>query len=192
MKKFSRALAFSMLVFLMLGAFNTEAKVVSEDLQTKVPFPSLKIEKWINASERIEPDQVVTVHVNITNVGLKTAYNLSVSEPSFENFSVLNVNGYDGRNWVEMAPNATYSYDFSMKFVKEGIYTIERTTITYQDAADMSYTAYSGFFKLDVTKVEVPVSTLDQWKSMAVWLLLILVIPGVLYLINKYAFEGRK
>ncbi len=192
MKKFSKLIVVSMLILLVLGIGLSGAKPVSNDLQDKVPAPSLKIEKWIDSDERVEPGQIITVYVNFTNVGTKTAYNPVVVEPQFENFSVTNIKGFDERKWVEIGPNATFSYSYQMEFVKEGTYTIESTTITYEDAEGTEYIAVSAYYRMTVTYEEPPVTKDAEWQKLFISIVLIALIPIILYLVNKYVFEGKR
>ena len=114
MKTRSKFVIITLLSFMLLNGAIADG--VSEEHAGVVDAPALQVKKVVNVVDRIEPGYEVNITVNITNFGSFPAYNLTIEEPSFQNFTVKNLVGFDEHKWIRVDPNATFSYGYSFTF----------------------------------------------------------------------------
>ncbi len=180
----------SIILFLMLtSTVHTNALPVYSEKEGP-PYPSLQIIKWIDVTEdHVKVGQTINVYVNITNFGGSAAFNVTIVEPIFQNFSISNLEGYNPKNWVRMDPGASVFYSFQFAFEKAGNYTIEPTTAQYTDAELNDYSSKSGFFDLKVLKGNPPISKKDEWKFAFSLMGGFIALPVIWLIAKKYIID---
>jgi hypothetical protein len=178
----------SLIIVTTVISTSGQQPVYSEPVEES-PFPALQIKKWISTETRIQPFTNVTVYVNITNFGNHNAYNLTIDEPTFEDWTVLKLVNYEEANWVQVDAEATLSYSYTFQFSREGNFVIENTKITYYDENSTQYESRSGDIFMEVFIIPPPPSLREQWQQLLLICSIIVALPIVLALIRKYVFN---
>ncbi len=188
MKLSSKAVSVCIIVSLLVFSTVADAKPIYSPIETP-DHPALQIMKWVDKESPIQTGENVTVYVNITNFGKSPAYNITINEPFFSDFSVDLVTGFEPAKWVVIGTNASISYSYSFTFEKPGNYLIEATTAFYTDSDQNSYKARSGIIDLEVIKGAPPISLEDEWRQIFLMLGSILALPIVWLLLKKFVIE---
>lgn len=178
-------LSIFLLAVLMLQPV-TEAVPIRADLPGDIPAPSLQIMKWVSTYDQIEPGQDFSVYVNITNFGKYAAYNLTIDEPSFANFTIDTIKNYEEHKWITIYPNATFSYLYTFKFEREGDFTIGATSVDYTDINGSAYSAISQPITITVSVTPPPITKTVQWRILGIWMGAIIALPLITFLLKKY------
>ncbi len=98
--------------------------------------PILSIIKTINGSIvapnviQVQPNTTIRVDVSIKNIGNRTAYNLTSTDPGFEDWALSSLN-LTTQRFVKVGVNATIFYFYFFTSIIEGNFTIASTTIDY-------------------------------------------------------------
>jgi hypothetical protein len=98
--------------------------------------PLLSIVKTMNGSivapnvVQVEPNTTVRVDVTIKNIGNRTAYNLTTTDPGFEDWALTSLN-LTTQRFVKVGINASIYYFYYFTSVIEGNFTVASTTIDY-------------------------------------------------------------
>ncbi len=152
--------------------------------------PILQVKKTIS-DDQIHLGNNITVYLNITNWSSKTAFNLSISEPIFNNWSITEFLGYDNYIWTEIQPMASISYQYSMTLVAEGNYTVKGTSINYVDENGTSYGARSADKDLYIY-IDAPLPDYsERWNTILLMSVLVIAVPVVLLFLNRLLFKRR-
>lgn len=144
--------------------------IFQETNDTLPSRPILSIRKTINATiddktYKIEPNQWLKVTSIIKNIGNRTAYNLTITEPLLPSL-VSKTIGYYSRSFVEVDINATIYFDYYLLILKEGKFAIDSTTIEYQNKNGHEYSAYSQRFELtSILPEKVEAIETDLWLN---------------------------
>ena len=130
---------------------------------TLPPRPVLSIEKSINATE-VQPNiDWIRVNVTIKNIGNRTAYNLTVSDPSFNSWAVSTLNITE-QDFVQVDINATIFYFYFIQTIVEGNFTLESTEITYFNETGLEYNAISQRFNIiSIEIINIPPIRAELW-----------------------------
>jgi hypothetical protein len=124
--------------------------------------PLLSIVKTINGSIiapnliQVQPNTTIRVDVTIKNVGNRTAYNLTTTDPGFEDWAIRSLN-LTTQRFIKVGINSTIYYRYYFKSVIEGNFTIASTSIDYigkEDDVITEYNARSQRFYIYSIKIE--------------------------------------
>lgn len=187
--RFQKALPIFLILIFLITAFNVDSQVIYDDRELELNEPSLAIKKWTEVTHRIEPLTNVTVYVNITNMGDVPAHNLDIVEPVFENWTILELVNFEERNWLRIDPGATYSYEYTFQFTREGNFVIESTQIDYFGVNESTYHSKSGAIFMEVFYEAEPASFDEQWNDMFWLSSLFIAIPIVLYVVQRFVLK---
>ncbi len=146
--------------------------------------PLLQILKWASETE-LKVDENITVHVNITNWSLKTAFNLTIIEPRFSEWTVNNIQTYEKYIYVVVEPNASIYYEYTFQIKNEGDYVIHPTTIDYFDENNYPYFATTYHIELSTYQEEPLVDISDLWENILQISAVIVLIPIVILIVNR-------
>lgn len=152
--------------------------------------PVLQVRKTLS-DDQVYLGNNVTVYLNITNWSTKTAFNLSITEPIFNNWSITDFIGYDNYIWTEIQPLGSISYQYQMTLLAEGNYTIKGTVIDYVDENGTSYVARSADIDLFVFTEEPLPDFTERWNTILLMSTLIIAVPVMLLLLNNWLFKRR-
>ncbi len=150
--------------------------------------PVLQVKKTMS-DDQVHLGNNVTVYLNITNWSTKIAFNLSITEPIFNNWSITEFLGYDNYVWTEIQPMASISYQYSMTLLAEGNYTVKGTEINYVDENGTSYVARSADKDLYVFIIAPLPDYSERWGTVLMMSTLIIAVPVVLLLTNRWLFK---
>ena len=167
----------------------------NDDNDTIPARPILSVKKAINTT-LLESYEWIRINVTITNVGNRTAYNLTVTDPLFGSwvYSTLNLTV---QKYVIVEINATINYFYYIQPILEGNFTLESTEVTYNDLLGAEYLSISHEFNILVFEIEhIPVIEGSLWWKILLYCFLVLLTLGTIALLdflylNKY-FRGRK
>ncbi|MBY9001982.1 MAG: hypothetical protein KGD64_13775 [Candidatus Heimdallarchaeota archaeon] len=168
--------------------------------------PILVIEKSINASPieegdedlntfLLRPNDWIRVNVTIANVGNQSAYNLTIIDPSFEDWAVGSLN-LTTQRYVQVDVNATifYFYYFQTKIV--GNFILGETSVSYINGTGTEYYSSSQRFRLAVEALEEEYELVaDLWLNILYFCLGVVGILGAIILVDRYVIQkpdGRK
>ena len=151
---------------------------------TLPPRPVLSVEKSINATY-VQPNlDWIRVNITIKNIGNRTAYNLTVKDPSFSSWavSILNITEQD---FVQIDINATVFYFYFIQTTIEGNFTLESTEITYFNETGPEYHAKSQRFNImSIEIINIPPIRGEFWVKILYYCLGITGGLGVIILID--------
>ena len=162
--------------------------------------PILTIEKSINASPiqnedqeisayLIRPNEWIRVNLTITNVGNESAYNLTIIDPSFEEWAVGNLN-LTTQRYIQVDVNATIFYFYYFQPKLEGNFTLEPTSVTYINGTGVEYFSSSQRFIFKVEAVEVEyVLEADLWLNILYFCLGVVGVLGAVVLVDRFAIQ---
>ena len=154
------------------------------------PFPVLRVKKWIDEPRsQVLPGDSITIFVNITNFGKSSAFDLTIDEPIFQTFAAEYSIPYESHFWAEVESNSSIFYSFSFSFAKIGTYSIESTVVTFSDENGTKLTSSSNYLPVDVIETVILVNEDSAWFAIFIWMLLLLFLPVIAYLINRFFFE---
>ena len=167
----------------------------NDDNDTIPARPILSVKKAINTT-LLESYEWIRINVTITNVGNRTAYNLTVTDPLFGSwvYSTLNLTV---QKYVIVEINATINYFYYIQPILEGNFTLESTEVTYNDLLGAEYLSISHEFNILVFEIEhIPVIEGSLWWKILLYCFLVLLTLGTIVLLdflnlNKF-FRGRK
>ncbi len=159
--------------------------------QTSYAAPALRLIKEIE-KDRISPGENITIILEITNNGNSTAYNVSIEEPEYPEWSIVKAR-YATLKFAEIRVNATTRLNYTLQVLKEGEYTIESTIATFEDENGTSYTSYSNTVKLVVSYLPPPPSYFFEWSmTLLLMLSVFVIIIGTKFLRNWLISERGK
>ncbi len=124
--------------------------------------PLLSIVKIINGSIvepnviQVQPNITIRVDVTIKNIGNRTAYNLTTTDPGFEDWALTSLN-LTTQRFIKVGINATIYYFYYFTSIIEGNFTLESTTIDYigKNGTELNeYNARSQIFYIFSIKEE--------------------------------------
>ncbi len=144
--------------------------------------------KWVDKTI-IKLGDNLTVHVNITNWSTEHSYNLSISEPLFNNWSLSYFKDYDHYQWIEIKAGASLYYEYTVKLISEGNYTINPTVVTYFDENNTQYIAKSGIIPIYVYQVPPKEDNSTIWKNILWYSLAIIALPVIILIIKKIIWK---
>lgn len=150
--------------------------------------PLLAIKKVINVTE-LEPLQWIRIDLNITNIGNRTAYNLSITEPSFEEWAVSTFNLTE-QKYIQVEINASFVYTYYIQPLLEGNFTLEATEIKYYDENSVMYKSYSQRYSLNVVLPEnVEVIDSEKWLNLFYFVLGIVGVFTTIIIVDLFAIQ---
>ena len=151
---------------------------------TLPPRPILSIEKTINATD-VQPNiDWIRVNITIKNIGNRTAYNLTVRDPSFNDWAVSTLNITE-QDFVQIDINATVFYFYFMQTTVEGNFTLESTEITYFNETGPEYNARSQRFNIkSISIINIPPIRGELWVKILYYCLGITGGLGLIVLID--------
>ncbi len=151
--------------------------------------PLLAVKKTINITENIEPFQWIEVKLNITNIGNRTAYNLSITDPDYEDWAISTFN-FTQQRYVEVETNTSFIYQYYIQPRREGNFTLEATVINYVDINGTKYTAYSQRFDI-ISLYPQHEEVIDKvkWLNLFYYVLAIVGTLLVIELIDLFAIQ---
>ena len=150
--------------------------------------PVLQVLKWVD-DRSVHLGENITIHVNITNWSSVSAYNLSITEPIFNNWSRTDFLGYDNYVWVEIKSGGSISYDYSMTMNVEGNYSLKATIINYVDENTTSYLAQSSDIPINIYVTEILYDFSPIWQNIFWMASIIILVPIILLAINKFLWK---
>lgn len=150
--------------------------------------PLLAIKKVINVTE-LEPLQWIRIDLNITNIGNRTAYNLSITEPNFEEWAVSTFN-LTKQKYIQVEINASFVYTYYIQPLVEGNFTLEATEINYYDENSVMYKSYSQRYSLHVILPEnVEVIDSEKWLNLFFFVLGIIGVFTAIIIVDLFAIQ---
>ncbi|MHA1346742.1 MAG: hypothetical protein ACTSVO_10795 [Candidatus Heimdallarchaeaceae archaeon] len=179
--------------------FNADLNQENESLRNR---PILTVEKSINgtpiqdeevevSSYLIRPNEWIRVNVTITNIGNETAYNLTIVDPSFEEWAVGNLN-LTIQRYIQVDINATIFYFYYFQPKIEGNFTLESTSVDYINGTGIEYFSSSQRYNLFVETVEEDYKiAADLWLNILYFCLGVTGILGAIVLVDKYAIQKQ-
>lgn len=179
--------------------FNADLNQENESLRNR---PILTVEKSINgtpiqdeevevSSYLIRPNEWIRVNVTITNIGNETAYNLTIVDPSFEEWAVGNLN-LTIQRYIQVDINATIFYFYYFQPKLEGNFTLESTSVDYINGTGIEYFSSSQRYNLFVEAVEEDYKiAADLWLNILYFCLGVTGILGAIVLVDKYAIQKQ-
>lgn len=111
--------------------------------------PLLSIIKTINGSIlrsnviQVQPNITIRVDVSIKNIGNRTAYNLTTTDPNFEDWALTSLN-LTTQKFVKVGINSTIYYFYYFTSIIEGNFSIAATTIDYFGKNGTEITEYNA------------------------------------------------
>lgn len=167
----------------------------NDDNDTIPARPILSVKKAINTT-LLESYEWIRINVTIKNVGNRTAYNLTVTDPLFGSwvYSTLNLTV---QKYVIVEINATINYFYYIQPILEGNFTLESTEVTYNDLLGAEYLSISHEFNILVFEIEhIPIIEGNLWWKILLYCFLVLLTLGTIVLLdflylNKF-LRGRK
>lgn len=146
---------------------------------------------------RVEPGQTINVNVSIKNIGQRTAFNLTIVDPSFEDWAISSLN-ITTQRYVIVQPNATVFYYYYFIPVLEGNYTLESTEINYFHLNGTEYRAFSQRFNIYsiIEEIEQVIEG-ELWSKILIYCVVIsgsigLVVTGDYILIRRRRAQTKK
>ncbi len=169
--------------------------VFNDDNDTIPARPILSVKKIVNTT-LLEPYEWVIINVTIKNVGNRTAYNLTVTDPFFGSW-VYSISNFTVQKYVIVEINATINYFYYIQPIQEGNFTLESTEVTYNDLSGTEYLSISHKFNILVYEIEhIPIIEGNLWWKTLLYCFLVLLTLGTIALLdflylNKF-FRGKK
>lgn len=149
---------------------------------TLPPRPILSVVKTMNGSIvspnviQVQPNETIRVDVRIKNVGNRTAYNLTTTDPGFEDWALTSLN-LTTQRFIKVGINATIYYFYYFTAVIEGNFTISATTIDYMGVEDSEISEYNArshiFYILSIEERHVAIIEASLWVKMLYYCLAI-------------------
>ena len=185
---------------LLLVVNNPPATIAQEEQQQDLvelpsipPYPALHVWKYFNNTEDnpIKPNEVLHVQVNITNFGNSSAYNLTVVESAYGEYSGKELSEPRLYNWTRLDRNSSVLFDYYLTFPYDGLFRIGKTEITYYDENNTQYKVKTRYFMIEVKSEKILPDLSDLWLNV-LWLnIAVIVIPVLIYMYSfkKYPFS---
>ncbi len=145
----------------------------------------LQVLKWASDDE-ITLGAEITVFVNITNWSDYDAFNLTIDEPIFSNWSITEFVGYDEYVFTKIAAGSSIYYQYTMKLINDGNYTIEPTVVNYVDINSTQFMAKSSYIPLLIITEEAKKELSDYWNDIFLMAAIFVLIPIAIRLLYKY------
>ena len=165
---------------------------------TLMDRPILAVEKSINATPiaeddtetfLIRPKTWIRVNVSISNVGNQSAYNLTISDPSFSSWAFGSLN-LTTQRFVQVDVNATIFYFYYFQPNIEGNFTLLSTEVTYINGTGEEYFSSSQSFNLYILAEEIEYSLeVDLWVNILLFSLAVIAFLGAVVLIDRYLIQ---
>ncbi len=183
-------------------------ELIKNSLNDTIPDrPFLEIKKDFNLTLlvpniekktfQVEPGQTINVNITIKNIGQRTAYNLTVVDPSFADWAISSLN-INTQKYVIVQPNATVFYYYYFVPILEGNYTLESTEIDYFHLNGSEYRSFSQRFNIFsiIEEVEQTIQG-ELWSKILVYCIVIagsigLVVAGDYYLVRRRRVKTKK
>ncbi len=170
--------------------------LVFNDVNDTIPArPILSVKKTVNTT-LLESFEWVRINVTIKNVGNRTAYNLTITDPLFGSW-VYSTSNFTVQKYVIVEINATINYFYYIQPILEGNFTLESTEVTYNDLSGAEYLSISHEFNILVYEIEhIPIIEGNLWWKILLYCFLVLLTLGAIVLLdylylNKF-FRGTK
>ncbi|MDH5403294.1 MAG: hypothetical protein OEZ01_17495 [Candidatus Heimdallarchaeota archaeon] len=187
MRKFL-IIALTVIIMLNFASVPSYADPIYSPVPEDLKRPALQIQKWVDADE-IEINDEMTVHVNISNWSAYVAYNLTIEEPSFNNYTITSVKGFDRYQWVEFGQNVSVYYNYTFTYEFSGNFSIAPTAIDFVDVNGTKYYAISSSIPVFVYIREPPAPATLVWRDLFLLSTAMLLIPIAVLLMNKYVWR---
>lgn len=185
-----------------------QKEIVKNSLNDTIPDrPFLEIKKDLNLTLlvpniekktfQVEPGQAINVNISIRNIGQKTAYNLTIVDPSFADWAISSLN-ITTQKYVIVQPNATVFYYYYFVPILEGNYTLESTEVNYFHLNGTEYRSFSQRFNILSILEEVEKTIEGElWVKILIYCLVIvgaigLVVVGDYFLIRRKRLKTKK
>ncbi|MCK4844878.1 MAG: hypothetical protein KAS95_04335, partial [Candidatus Heimdallarchaeota archaeon] len=157
--------------------------VFNDDNDTIPARPILSVKKTVN-STLLESYEWIMINITIKNVGNRTAYNLTVTDPLFDSW-VYSTTNFTVQKYVIVEINATINYFYYMQPILEGNFTLESTKVTYNDLSGTEYLSISQRFNILVYEVEhIPIIEGSVWWKILLYCFLVLLTLGTIALLD--------
>ena len=169
--------------------------VFNDDNDTIPARPILSVKKTVNTT-LLESYEWIIINITIKNVGNRTAYNLTITDPFFGSWAYSTSN-FTVQKYVIVEINATINYFYYMQPILEGNFTLESTEVTYKDLLGTEYLSISHSFNILVYTTEyIPIIEGGLWWKILLYCFLVLLTLGTIalldYLYLKKFFRGKK
>jgi len=180
-----RLVVFSIIVtILLVSTVSTTASPIYGE-KPAGDGPTLVVQKWLS-KDQILLGQNVTVFVNITNVSNFYANNLTIREPTFNNFIIKSKVNYERYTYTQLGKGAVLTYNYTIIPESDGTFSVEPTQIDYYGSSGAQYRATSSNHEFTVLLQKPAPSTNYLWRNI-MWLSIIFVaIPMVIYFYNRF------
>ncbi|MFW9852209.1 MAG: hypothetical protein ACFFDS_04670 [Candidatus Thorarchaeota archaeon] len=181
---------------------------VKNSLNDTIPDrPFLEVKKNLNLTllvpniekktYRVEPGQIINVNISIKNIGQKTAYNLTIFDPSFADWAISSLN-MNTQRYVIVQPNATVFYYYYFVPILEGNFTLESTEVNYFHLNGTEYRSFSQRFNIYsiVEEIEEVIQG-ELWSKILIYCIVIsgvigLVVAGDYILVRRRRVKTKK
>ncbi|MHA2251504.1 MAG: hypothetical protein ACXAD7_14165, partial [Candidatus Kariarchaeaceae archaeon] len=87
--------------------------------------------------------------------------------------------------WVEVYPDASISYEYTIRMVSAGSFSIEPTIIDYFDENNTAYEATTNKIEINAYIDELPLDESALWDNVFRYSLIISLIPVAVLLVNR-------
>jgi len=169
--------------------------VFNDDNDTIPARPILSVKKIVNTT-LLEPYEWVKINVTIKNVGNRTAYNLTITDPLFGSWAYSTLN-LTIQKYVIVEINATINYFYYIQPILEGNFTLESTEVTYNDLSGTEYLSISHKFNILIYEIEhIPIIEGNLWWKILLYCFLVILTLGTIVLFDvlylKKFIRGKK
>jgi hypothetical protein len=165
---------------------------VRKDLNLTLLVPNIEKKTY-----QVEPGQKIRVNVTIKNNGQRTAFNLTIVDPSFSDWAISSMN-MTTQKYVIVQPNATVFYYYYFLPILEGNYTLESTVVNYFHLNGTEYRAFSQRFNIYsfIEEVEEAIEG-ELWSRILIYCIVIsgsigLVVTGDYILVRRRRERTKK
>jgi hypothetical protein len=163
--------------------------------------PLLSIVKTINGSIvapnviLIQPNTTIRVDVTIKNIGNRTAYNLTTSDPGFEAWAITSLN-LTTQNFIKVGINSTIYYFYYFTAIIEGNFSIAATTIDYIGRNGTELNEYNArtqrFYIVSIREENVAIIEGELWIKILYYCLAISGSLGAVVVADILILRRRK
>jgi len=177
--------------------------LVRNSLNDTIPDrPLLEIKKTLNLTLivpninqktfQVEPRQIINVNVSIKNIGQRTAFNLTIFDPSFADWAISSLEK-DRQNYVIVQPNATVFYRYYFAPIHEGNYTLESTEVVYYHLNGTRYRSFSQRFNIYSILEEIEQTIEGElWSKILIYCAVISGSIGLVVLVDYILVRRRR
>ncbi len=180
----------------MSANLTTPAQTLSITQQiAKDEIPELSVVKYTDKNET-EVGGSFTITIRILNYSNKTAFNVTVIEPTFPSWA-FDVSGANNFRYDRIEPGMEQIITYVMVSKTVGNFTLESTTVTFYDSRDVTtqrkLTAVSNY--LDLTVLPPGSNTLDKFQALfeatVTFFLILLALGTVRYFSLRYHIKKK-